>query len=47
MRGSSRAANAVLRTRPSILRAMSQMTKDHKIATEAFLNKEKPKFTGN
>ena len=26
--------------------AMSQMTQDHKIATEVFLNKEKPKFIG-
>lgn len=43
--GLKQAANAVLDTAFNF-EAMSQMTDDHKIATQAFLNKEKPKFTG-
>lgn len=43
--GLKQAANAVLDTAFNF-EAMSQMTDDHRIATEAFLNKEKPKFTG-
>ena len=43
--GLKQAANAVLDTAFNF-EAMSQMTQDHKIATEAFLNKGKPKFTG-
>ncbi len=43
--GLKQVANAVLDTAFNF-EAMSQMTEDHKIATEAFLNKEKPKFVG-
>lgn len=43
--GLKQAANAVLDTAFNF-EAMSQMTEDHRIATEAFLNKDKPKFTG-
>ena len=43
--GLKQVANAVLDTAFNF-EAMSQMTQDHKIATQAFLNKEKPKFTG-
>jgi enoyl-CoA hydratase len=43
--GLKQVANAVLDTAFNF-EAMSQMTEDHKIATQAFLNKEKPKFTG-
>ena len=43
--GLKQVANAVLDTAFNF-EAMSQMTQDHKIATEAFLNKEKPKFIG-
>ena len=43
--GLKQAANAVLDTAFNF-EAMSQMTNDHRIATEAFLNKEEPKFTG-
>ena len=43
--GLKQAANAVLDTAFNF-EAMSQMTDDHRIATEAFLNKEEPKFTG-
>ncbi|NNE84296.1 MAG: enoyl-CoA hydratase/isomerase family protein [Alphaproteobacteria bacterium] len=43
--GLKQIANAVLDTAFNF-EAMSQMTEDHKIATQAFLNKEKPKFTG-
>ena len=38
-------ANAVLDTAFNF-EAMSQMTQDHKIATQAFINKQKPNFTG-
>ncbi len=44
-RGLKQVANAVLDTAFNF-EAMSQMTQDHKIATQAFLNKETPKFTG-
>lgn len=43
--GLKQAANAVLDTAFNF-EAMSQMTDDHRIATEAFMNKETPKFTG-
>jgi enoyl-CoA hydratase len=43
--GLKQVANAALDTAFNF-EAMSQMTDDHRIATEAFLNKEKPKFTG-
>ena len=43
--GLKQVANAVLDTAFNF-EAMSQMTQDHKIATQAFLNREKPKFTG-
>jgi enoyl-CoA hydratase len=43
--GLKQVANAVLDTAFNF-EAMSQMTQDHKIATQAFLAKEKPKFTG-
>ncbi len=43
--GLKQVANAVLDTAFNF-EAMSQMTADHKIATQAFLNKETPKFTG-
>ena len=43
--GLKQAANAVLDTAFNF-EAMSQMTEDHKIATQAFPNKEKPKFNG-
>ena len=43
--GMLEAANPVLDTAFNF-GAMSQTTADHKIATQAFLNKEKPKFTG-
>lgn len=43
--GLKQIANAVLDTAFNF-EAMSQMTQDHKIATQAFLNKQKPKFTG-
>ena len=43
--GLKQAANAVLDTAFNF-EAMSQMTEDHRIATEAFLNKKDPKFTG-
>jgi enoyl-CoA hydratase len=43
--GLKQTANAVLDTAFNF-EAMSQMTDDHRIATQAFLNKEKPKFTG-
>ena len=43
--GLKQAANAVLDMAFNF-EAMSQMTDDHRIATEAFLNKEEPKFTG-
>ena len=43
--GLKQAANAVLDT-AFTFEAMSQMTDDHRIATEAFMNKETPKFTG-
>lgn len=43
--GLKQVANAALDTAFNF-EAMSQMTEDHKIATDAFLNKDKPKFTG-
>jgi enoyl-CoA hydratase len=43
--GLKQAAIAALNTAFNF-EAMSQMTQDHKIATDAFLNKEKPKFSG-
>jgi enoyl-CoA hydratase len=43
--GLKQVANSVLDTAFNF-EAMSQMTQDHKIATEAFLAKKKPKFTG-
>lgn len=43
--GLKQVANAVLDTAFNF-EAMSQMTQDHKIATQAFLNRETPKFTG-
>ena len=43
--GLKQTANAVLDTAFNF-EAMSQITADHKIATQAFLNNEKPKFTG-
>ncbi|MBO6783839.1 MAG: enoyl-CoA hydratase/isomerase family protein [Alphaproteobacteria bacterium] len=43
--GLKQAANAVLDTAFNF-EAMSQMTQDHKIATDAFLKKETPKFSG-
>ena len=43
--GLKQVANAVLDTAFNF-EAMSQMTQDHKIATQAFLNKETPKFSG-
>lgn len=43
--GLKQVANAVLDTAFNF-EAMSQMTDDHKIATQAFLNRDKPKFTG-
>jgi enoyl-CoA hydratase len=43
--GLKQVANAVLDTAFNF-EAMSQMTEDHKIATQAFLNKQTPKFTG-
>jgi enoyl-CoA hydratase len=43
--GLKQVANAVLDAAFNF-EAMSQATEDHKIATQAFLNKETPKFTG-
>jgi len=43
--GLKQVANAVLDTAFNF-EAMSQATEDHRIATQAFLNKQKPKFTG-
>lgn len=43
--GLKQVANAVLDTAFNF-EAMSQMTDDHKIATQAFLNRGKPQFTG-
>ena len=43
--GLKQVANAVLDTAFNF-EAMSQMTEDHKIATQAFLQKQTPKFTG-
>ena len=43
--GLKQVANAVLDTAFNF-EAMSQTTEDHKIATQAFLNRETPKFTG-